>query len=322
MAEKNNDLSQIRQALLGAEAPVVILSHPSPDGDSIGSTIGVHGILTAAGIEAIPVLPELPSIYDFLTKEVDILHPPVDLTGNIALILDCGDSNRLTQSGQSLEGADLVINIDHHLHNDYFGNLNYVDSNATAAGELIYMLFRDYPQYFSPGTADALYTALVTDSGGFCYSNTSSKALWAAGTLVEWGAKPHRVYHHLYQNRSLGYFAFLAEALGRIELHCSGKVALLPLDRGLLLRYSIGDWELDEVNDYPRSIAGVSVSIVLKETEAGVKASLRSKGWNVAEIAAAFGGGGHNNAAGVTLDMSLDEAKDQLLKYLEQEQVL
>lgn len=317
----NNDLAHIRQALLGAEAPVVILSHPSPDGDSIGSTIGAHGILTAAGVEAISVLPELPSIYDFLTTDINIAAPPVDLKGKIALVLDCGDHSRLP-AGQSLEGAALVINIDHHLHNDYFGDLNYVDSNAAAVGELIYTIFRDDPQYFSPVTAEALYTALVTDTGGFCYSNTSARALWAAGTLVDWGARPHMVYRHLYESKSQGFYAFLSEALGRIELHCGGKVALLPLNRELLRRHDIEDWELDEVNDFPRSLAGVMVSIVLKETAEGTKASLRSKGWDVAAIAAAFGGGGHNNAAGATLDMNLGEARGKLLEHLEREQGL
>jgi phosphoesterase RecJ-like protein len=318
---KNNDLSHIRQVLLGAEVPVLILSHPSPDGDSIGSTIGVHGILTAAGVEAIPVLPELPSVFNFLTTAVTILQPPADLRGKIALVLDCGDSKRLPP-GQSLDGASLVINIDHHLHNDYFGDLNYVDPSAAAVGELVYNLFRDCPQFFSPAAAEALYTALVTDTGGFSYSNTTASALLAAGTLVEWGARPHWVYRHLYENKSQGYYDFLAEALGRIELHCAGKVAVLPLGRELLRRHDIGDWELDEVNEYPRSLAGVEVSIVLKETEEGTKASLRSKGWNVAAVAAAFGGGGHNNAAGATLEMSLDEAKGKLLKYLEQEEGL
>lgn len=323
MATTNTELALIRETLLGAREPVYILSHPFPDGDSIGSTLGVCGILTAAGIEAQAVLDTVPRAYEFLAGDSKIIQPPADLMGKIALVLDCGDLARLQQAGHSLEGAVKVINIDHHLHNEYFGDLNYVDSKAAAVGEIIHEMFRDYRQYYTPRNAEALYTALVTDTGRFSYSNTTARVLLAAAALVELGACPQKVYNHLYQNRSLDYFAFLSQALSRIELHFSGRVALLPLERSLMLQHKLEDWELDEINDYPRSLAGVSVSIVLRETEEGVvKASLRSKGWNVAAIARAFGGGGHNNAAGATLRMSLSEARNQLLLYLEQEQDL
>lgn len=320
MATKNTELALIRHALLGAREPVFILSHPFPDGDSIGSTFGVYGILTAAGIQAQPVLDTLPRVYEFLAGDSKIIQPPADLRGKIALVLDCGDLSRLQEAGHSLEGAVKVINIDHHLHNDYFGDLNYVDSKAAAVGEIIHEIFRDFPQYYTPRTAEALYTALVTDTGRFSYSNTTARVMRTAAALVEVGACPQKVYNHLYQNRSQNYLAFLSQALSRIELHFSGRVALLPLERSLLTRHNLEDWELDEINDYPRSLTGVSVSIVLRETEEGItKASLRSKGWNVAAIARAFGGGGHNNAAGATLPMSLSEARNKLLKYLEQE---
>ena len=323
MATKNTELALIRDALLGAREPIFIFSHPSPDGDSIGSTLGVYGILTAAGIKAQPVLPDLPRVYEFLADGIKILKPPVDLKNKIALVLDCGDLARLQQSGLSLDGAVKVINIDHHLHNDFFGDLNYVDSKAAAVGEIIHQIFGNFPQYYSPRVAEALYTALVTDTGRFSYSNTSAEVLRAAATLVEWGACPQKVYNHLYENRSQNYYEFLAQALSRIELHFADRVALLPLERRLLLQYNLEDWELDEINDYPRSLAGVSVSIVLTETEEGIaKASLRSKGRNVAAIARAFGGGGHNNAAGATLQMPLSEARNQLQKFLEQERDL
>ncbi|HBI56591.1 MAG TPA: hypothetical protein DDY38_07180, partial [Firmicutes bacterium] len=105
MATKNTELALIRDALLGAREPIFIFSHPSPDGDSIGSTLGVYGILTAAGIKAQPVLPDLPRVYEFLADGIKILKPPVDLKNKIALVLDCGDLSRLQEAGHSLEGA-------------------------------------------------------------------------------------------------------------------------------------------------------------------------------------------------------------------------
>jgi len=320
MAKKNTELAQIRDYLLAAEASVFILSHPFPDGDSIGSSLGAHRILTAAGIKSQPVLSDLPKVYEFLAADTQIIKPPANLQGKIALVLDCGDLARLRQAGHSLDGAAKVINIDHHLHNELFGDFNYVDSKAAAVGQIIHQMFCDFPQYYTPQAAEALYIALVTDTGRFSYSNTTAEALRAAANLVELGACPQQVYNQIYQNRSLDYIIFMSQALSRIELHFSGKVALLPLESQFLARHNLADWELDEINDYPRSLTGVQVSIVLRENPEGdVKASLRSKGKNVAAIARAFGGGGHNNAAGATLRMPLAEARALLLQHLEQE---
>lgn len=320
MAKKNTELAQIRDYLLAAEASVFILSHPFPDGDSIGSSLGAHRILTAAGIKSQPVLSDLPKVYEFLAADTQIIKPPANLQGQIALVLDCGDLARLRQAGHSLDGAAKVINIDHHLHNELFGDFNYVDSKAAAVGQIIHQMFCDFPQYYTPQAAEALYIALVTDTGRFSYSNTTAEALRAAANLVELGACPQQVYNQIYQNRSLDYIIFMSQALSRIELHFSGKVALLPLESQFLARHNLADWELDEINDYPRSLTGVQVSIVLRENPEGdVKASLRSKGKNVAAIARAFGGGGHNNAAGATLRMPLAEARALLLQHLEQE---
>ena len=320
MAKKNTELAQIRDYLLAAEATVFILSHPFPDGDSIGSSLGVHRILTAAGVKSQPVLSELPKVYESIAADTQIIKPPANIHGQIALVLDCGDLVRLHQAGHSLEGAAKVINIDHHLHNEYFGDFNYVDSKAAAVGQIIHEMFRDFPQYYSPQAAEALYIALVTDTGRFSYSNASADALRAAANLVDLGACPHLVYNRIYQSRSLDYISFISQALSRIELHCAGRVALLPLERQFITRHNLEDWELEEINDYPRSLTGVEVSVVLRETQDGdIKASFRSKGKNVAAIARAFGGGGHNNAAGATLRMPLAEARLLLLQHLEQE---
>jgi phosphoesterase RecJ-like protein len=323
VAVKNTEMSLIRDALLGARQPVTILSHPSPDGDSIGSTLALWGILRAAGVGVEPVLESLPRAYAFLAAGLEIARPPVDLAGKVALVLDCSDLSRLDQVGQSLAGAVQVINIDHHLHNECFGDLNYVDSQAAAVGEIIYRMFRDYPQYINPRSAEALYTALVTDTGRFSYSNTTAATLETGAALIARGARPNEVFRQVYQGRSPAYLAFLSQALAGLEYYFSGRVVLLPLERGLLSRYELEEGELEDVSDYPQSLADAALAIVLRETADGnTRVNLRSKGRNVASIARAFGGGGHNNAAGATLPCSLAEARQLLLKYLEGEEVL
>lgn len=322
MAAPNTDAALIRHRLLGARQPVCILSHPYPDGDSVGSAIGLWGILTAAGITAQTVFDSVPRVYEFLTTRAEIYRPPLDLEGKIAVVLDCSTRARLQEVGLSLAGAALIVNIDHHRGNEYFGHLNYVDCQAAAVGEIIHRIFGVCPQYYSPEVAEALFTAIFTDTGRFSYGNTTADSLQTAATLVEYGASPQRIYNFLYQNRSPVYLAFLGQALTRIQLHFSGQLALLPLERDLLLAHGLEDWELEEINDYPRSLAGVKVSVVLREIGQGkVKASLRSKGLDVAAIARGFGGGGHRNAAGVTLTLPLAEVMGQFLQYFEGERV-
>lgn len=320
---ENNKASVLKEYLLTAEVPIAVLSHPSPDGDSIGSTLGICGILTAAGRAVQPVLPPLPTVYSFLHGCSTAVAPPYDLAGKIALVLDCSDLSRLGQAGQTLTGAMKIVNIDHHQHNEYFGDLNYVDTRAAAVGEIIHRLFRDETHLYSPQVAEALFTAIVTDTGRFSYSNTTANTFEAAASLVRRGAEPAKIYNHLYQCRASEYLAFLTEALARIELHFDGKVALLPLSKTLLDSYSLADWELDEISDYPRSLANTLVAVVLKETgEKHTKVSFRSKGVDVASLARAFGGGGHHNAAGATLFAPLTEAKALVLKLFEGEDSL
>jgi phosphoesterase RecJ-like protein len=314
----NSDLKEIKELLLSCRDRVYIFSHPYPDGDSIGSTMGLYHLLRSAGVQAVPVLPPpLPRSYEFLLSGAEVLSPPVDIAGGTAVVLDCGDLRRLRETGQSLEGAARIINIDHHLNNDMFGDYNYVDCQAAAVGQILLAMFAGSP--CPPPAAEALYTAMYTDTGRFSYSNTSADALAAAAELVKSGARPQRVFNEIYQNRSREYYSLLAEVLAGMEITHNGLVASISLDRELMGKHRVCEWELDELSDYPRSLRGVLVSVIFKEVgENTVKVSLRSKEHvNVAAVARELGGGGHHNAAGVTLNMSLAQARQQVLARLE-----
>jgi len=313
-------LTELRDLLLAWRKPVYILSHPSPDGDSIGSTVGLYYLLTARGVKVMPILPDpVPGTYDFLLEDVPLLKPPLDLTDKNVIVLDCGGSQRLEQMGQSLTGAAQVINIDHHWGNDYFGDINYVDANAAAVGNIIHDIFvhtSPYPEQ----AAQALFTAVYTDTGRFSYSNTGPDTLEAASQMVEKGAQPWLVFNNLYQRRSINYYGFLAAALAKIKILFDDKVAVLALDHELLRLHGIEDWELEEINDYPRSLDGVMLAAVLRETQNGVKLSLRSKGAvDVSRIAKDFGGGGHHNAAGASFNLPLAQAQRELHQRLKEE---
>lgn len=314
-----DSLQSLRITLESLSGPVYILSHVSPDGDSVGSTVGLFHLLKARGIEAIPVLPQpVPLFYDFLLEGIPCSIPPLDFKNRTVVVLDCSDLKRLDQTG-NLDQAKQVINIDHHLNNDEFGNINYVDVEAAAVGQIIHQMFTGHIPY-PPEAAQALFTAIYTDTGRFSYSNTGANVMNAAAELIKLGANPELSFNCIYQARTLGYYKFLSEALSKIETYCDGRVAFLCLDRDLQTKYGVEDWEMDDINDYPRSLKGVIVSVIFKQTEDVVRVSLRSKGRvNVAEIARELGGGGHLNAAGASVKMSMDDSIEQLKKRLEQE---
>jgi len=199
MAKKNTDIAQVRDSLFSSSEPILLFSHPHPDGDSIGSTVGLYHILRAWGKDVQPVIGPVPVAYRFLVRDLKCALPPVDARGKAVVVLDCGDLRRLELGGQDFAGATRVINIDHHLNNQFFGDINFVDPSAAAVGLLIFEVFG--ADKISPEAANALFTALYTDTGRFSYSNTDPRALFAAARLTEAGANPHAIYTNIYESR-------------------------------------------------------------------------------------------------------------------------
>ncbi len=320
MSKQNDSLDTIRQRIVNMGLPVAIFSHPAPDGDSIGSTVGLWHLLNTLGCSVEAVIPQpMPGRYQFMLKGVHCSPPPVDVKGKVAVVLDCSDEKRLAATGQDVSQASLVVNIDHHRGNTRFGELNHVDVSASAVGELILELYAGDP--ITPEAAQALFTAIFTDTGRFSFVNTTSRALTAAARLVEMGAKPNTSYAWIYQNKNINYYRFLAAALAKIEVLCQGKAAILVLERATLEKYGIPDWDLEGIEDYPRSLAGVEIAATVREQDDGtVKVSLRSRGKrDVAAIARSLGGGGHLNAAGTHVDWPTSQLLDKLTQAIDRE---
>ncbi len=320
MKKENDSLNTIRQRIVSTGLPVAIFSHPAPDGDGIGSTVGLWYLLKALGCSVEAVIPRpLPDRYDFMLDGVDCFTPPVDVKGKIAVVLDSSDEQRLAAIGQDVCQASLVINIDHHRGNTRFGHLNHVDISASAVGELILELYGGDP--VPPQAAQALFTAIFTDTGRFSFANTSARALTAAARLVDMGAMPSVSHANVYQNRDINYYRFLAVALGKLQVLYNGKAALLVLERSLLDKYGIPDWDLEGLTDYPRSLAGVEIAATVREQADGtVKVSLRSRGKrDVAAIARNLGGGGHLNASGVHVDWPTSQLLEKLTQAIDRE---
>ncbi len=295
---------------------VLVLGHVQPDGDVLGTQIGLGVALANAGVPVTMAGPHaVPEIFRFLpgadrVERWEIAPGRFDLV----ILTDCPDSSR---TNGLLEGAcgvsTRVVNIDHHPDNKRYGHINWVEPEASATGELVWDLMQALVLKVTPEIATNLFTAIHTDTGSFRYSNTTARALRIAADLVDRGARPALVAGALYEGRQADDLRRLGSVLGRVEVSADGHVAWLALPEGSVPESFV---EAEDLVTYPRSIAGVKVAALLREVDAGrVKVSLRAKGEvNVGRIAAAFGGGGHANAAGCTMVGSLNEARDSVLR--------
>jgi phosphoesterase RecJ-like protein len=294
---------------------VLLFAHVYPDGDVLGSQLGLGLALRRAGRTAtFACAHPVPDPFHFLPGAADLQQWRTGRNGfDLLITLDCPDPARL---GGLLEGARgpgvRVLNIDHHGDNRRYGDVNWVDTRAAATGEMVYDVLQAAGLPLTPEVAVNLYTAIVTDTGSFRYSNTTARTLRVAAHLVELGVDPAHVATAVYETRDLGGLRLLGQVLQGVETDPDGSVAWLVLERAQAESPDLP--EAEEFVNYPRSLRTAKVAVLFRELPDAVKVSLRAKGEvNVARIAAALGGGGHPNAAGLILPGGLTEAKAVVL---------
>lgn len=296
----------------------LLTSHVNPDGDAIGSALGLARILRKQGKSAVVWLRDAPpSIYLPLPGSERIHVGAEAPTGfpdlfDAGIVLECPSLDRTGLEDQ-LPQVDL-INIDHHLGNQHYGAINWVDTSAPAVGELVYRLAQGLHIQLDAETATCLYLTLVTDTGGFRFSNATPQAFEAAAALVREGAQPEQVSLWLNESQPLGSVRLLGEMLRTLELHAGGRIATVKLDPQMFERAGAGPGDAEGLIDHPRSIAGVEAVAMLKTRDDGsIKVSLRSRGEvDIEKIARLHGGGGHRNAAGFTLDAGASAGADAI----------
>ncbi len=315
-------ISKIRTAIENAKT-IGLISHKSPDGDSLGSVAGLGQALLDMGKSVtLFINDKIPEKYEFLREDNPYVLYKKGMGQDLDLlfVLDCGQASRLDYSEEILREAGTVINIDHHMKNPDFGHINWVDTEISSTCEMVYDLIKklDLPVNY-PG-ATALYTGIVTDTGSFMYDNTAPKTLQTAAELLALGVDKNRIYQEVFQSRNIQEVKLLGEVLKDLDPLCDGRVTLTTLSQKVLKDYGLDIQGLDELIDFTRDIRGVEISVVLKETESGAtKIGLRSKGtYPVDALARSFGGGGHENAAGATVKTSLQETKTAIIKALEE----
>ncbi|MFY9820284.1 MAG: bifunctional oligoribonuclease/PAP phosphatase NrnA [Thermoanaerobaculia bacterium] len=286
----------------------LLTSHANPDGDAIGSELGLARILRGLGKGAVVWNHDsTPTVYKPLPGSERIHvgeEPPAGFPEKFdaIIVLECPSPDRTGLEKHLAERP--VINIDHHLGNQCYGTVNWVDSAAPAVGEMVYRLAQGLKAALEPELASCLYLTLVTDTGGFRFSNATPAAFEAAAALVREGAHPEQVSQWLYESQPLGVVRLLGEMLQSLQLHEGGRVASGRLTLAMFQRAGAATGDSEGLIDHLRSIAGVEAVALIREREDGSqKVSLRSRGEvDVEKIARHHGGGGHRNAAGFSMD--------------------
>lgn len=297
----------------------LVTSHINPEGDAIGSQIAIAYLLKRLGKEAIMLDDSpVPQVLRFLNGSENIFKEmPSDFDYQAVIILDCPDLMRIGRVSEYIKKDSVIINIDHHISNVNFGKFNWVEPGLSSAGEMVYELFKAFKVKIDLDEAVSLYTAIMTDTGSFKYSNTSSKTHRIAAELIDIGVKPYEMHTRIYETSSVEDTNLLGEALQTIKLTDDGKVAWLWVTKEMLKKTKASLEGTEGIINFARSIGGVEIAILFRETgtENRVKVSFRSKGKaDVNELAALFGGGGHPTASGCTVLGKIEDVEKKVLE--------
>ncbi len=318
MIQANTHFAAIIQQLESADK-ILLLSHIRPDGDAIGSVLALGLVLERLGKEVVMANQDsIPESLRFL-KGLDRYQQGVRDVKKIDLVvaLDTANRERLgTDCLAEIPGNVPLINIDHHISNELYGDYYYVDGDAPAAGQIVYELVQEAGWEMTAEARDAIYVALSTDTGSFRYPATNARTYQIASELVEAGLVVGDLNHELYSQYSLRRVEVLRALLGTLELHCDGKIAIWSLPQGQKDRIGVEDGDTDGLIDTIRSIRGVIISIFIEDLpDQKVRVSMRSSNdqVNVSEICQHFGGGGHRLASGVRMSAPISQAIEILL---------
>jgi bifunctional oligoribonuclease and PAP phosphatase NrnA len=299
----------------------LLTAHEGPDGDALGSLLGLHKVLTQLGKDSVMFMAAkefpLPIEYRFLPLEEVFHEAPADMADRTVIFLDCGNIDRMPVEWLTAGGND-VINIDHHHDNTRFGDINLVEVEASCTAEIVYDLALQLGAKVSAEIASALYVGLITDTGKFMYENTNAHTHRVAADLIEAGVDVDDTYRRLYENVPIEKLRLVSRALDGINSYCDGRLAISYITTSDYEATGAGEEMTEGLIDHLRSIDGVKVAAVIRDLgnrgRAARKVSLRSSAGeiDVSAIARLNGGGGHKRAAGFSTDLEYE----QLVEFL------
>ncbi len=308
-------------AELQARDRFLLTAHEGPDGDALGSLLGLHKVLTQLGKDSVMFMGAkefpLPIEYRFLPLEEVFHEPPADMADRTVVFLDCGNIDRVPVDWLTAGGNE-VINIDHHHDNTRFGDINLVEVGASCTAEIVYDLALLLGAKITPEIASALYVGLITDTGKFMYENTNAHTHRVAADLIEAGVDVDDTYRRLYEHVPLEKLRLVSRALDKISSYCEGRLAVSYITLADYEATGAGEEMTEGIIDHLRAIDGGRVAALVRDLgdrgRAARKVSLRSSAGevDVSEIARLNGGGGHKRAAGFSTDLEFEELAEFL----------
>ena len=301
---------------------ILIISHVNPDGDTLGSMCGVYSAILEnykkkCDMMAVSKVPEVYSYMPNLSKVRNIEEFDKSREYDLVINVDVAAIDRICDGKTLFDKAKFTVNIDHHKTNIAYGNLNFINPEASSTGEVLFGCFEKMGWKINLDTAVCLYTALLTDTGSFRFDNTKPSTFETAGKLVEIGVNPSDIYKKVYESDSKTLVMFQAHCVSKAKFLDDDKIAYTTVYKKDMELFSAGDDCMEGLTEKLRSIVTTRVAFVAKEMKSGgTKISMRSKFADVAQICEMFNGGGHKYAAGCTIKAPVEEAVKKVLSEI------
>lgn len=304
-------MNNIYEEILASDS-ILLLSHESPDGDAIGSLMGMYHMLINLNKKVDVVVPEMPETFLFLNS-IDKVLSKTDKKYDLTIVLDCANKERIGQINDEYDRCKKSAIIDHHLSNCEFGDINYVEGNTSSTCQVLYYLFKKWNIKITSEIGEALTVGLLTDTSGFKNDNIDKNSFLMAAELADI-VDIHKIYYLVLSKKSMAQYLLMKMTLDRLELFADGKIAFSYISEEDMSNVGAKMGDHEGLVDLGRNIGGVEVSVLFRECKDCYRISLRSNGLiNVNDIAKKFGGGGHKMAAGIKTNGNFKETKDKII---------
>ncbi len=309
----DNILEKIKKA-----KSIVLLTHENPDGDAVGSSLAMYEALKQMGKENVDVIiPEYPRTYTFLPNVDKVKKEGREENYDLAIALDSATIKMLNGWSNYFEEAKTKIVIDHHSTNTMYGDLNYVNPDSPACTQILLTIFEYFGIEITNEIGKCILTGIITDTGGFQYVSTRPETFEFAARLLKSGINVSEIYKKAMNTKTRANFELRKRAIDRMEFLEEGKISFTYITKQDIEEIEATSDDHEGIVDEGRCIEGVEVSIFIRETEKGYKVSLRSNEYvNVSDVCLIFGGGGHKHAAGCTVTMPIEQAKEKIINQI------
>ena len=306
---------------------ILIISHVNPDGDTLGSMCGLYSAIYENFKKKCDMLAisKLPDVYSYLPnfgQVISIEHIDKSREYDLVINVDVAAIDRICDAQIIFEKAKHTVNIDHHKTNKSYGEYNFINSDASSTGEVLFDIFENLNWKINLDCANCLYTAILTDTGSFRFDNTKPKTFECASKLVNIGVNPSEIYKKVYESDSKTLVLFQAYCISKAKFLIDDKIAYTVVYRKDMEKFSANEECMEGLTEKLRAIVSTKVAFVAKEMKSGgTKISMRSKSLDVAKICEIFGGGGHKFASGCTIKAPVEKACSMILEEVKKHEL-